>query len=77
LSELSLFQDAAFGQEIIGLMEDGFERACRSLQDTGQKNLMKEVIAYRIIDGARCGIRDPHELCVDAIKSLGLSGDCE
>jgi hypothetical protein len=74
---VQLFQEAAFGPEMTSVMGDAFERATRSLHDTGQPDLIKEVLARRIIEAARRGIRDPRDLCLDAIKSLGMNGDCD
>jgi hypothetical protein len=76
MSVVRLFQEAAFGPEMTRLMGEAFERATRSLHDTGQPDLIKEVMAKRIIDAVRRGVRDPHELCLEAIGSLGGKGDC-
>ena len=77
MSVVQLFQEAAFGPEMTRVMGDAFERATRSLHDTGQPELIKEVIAKRIIDAVRRGIRDPRELCLEATKSLGVKGECD
>jgi hypothetical protein len=77
LSVTTLFQEASFGPDVIQIMSDAFERACRSLRDTGQPEMIKEVIAQRIIVAAREGRRDPRELCEEAMKSLGLASNCE
>jgi hypothetical protein len=76
VSVVQLFQEAAFGPELTRLMGDAFERASRSLHDSGQPELIKEVLAKRIIDAVRRGMRDPRELCMEATKGLGLKGDC-
>ena len=72
-----LFQEAAFGPELTRVMGEAFERATRSLHDTGQPDLIKEVMAKRIIDAVRRGVRDPLELCREATKSLGVKGECD
>jgi hypothetical protein len=74
---VQLFQEAAFGPELTRIMGDAFERATRSLHDTGQPDLIKEVMAKRIIDAVRRGIRDPRQLCIEATRSLGVKGDCD
>jgi hypothetical protein len=74
---VQLFQEAAFGPELTRVMGDAFERATRSLHDTGQPDLIKEVMAKRIIDAARRGIHDPRDLCLEATKSLGMKGECD
>jgi hypothetical protein len=76
VSVVQLFQEAAFGPELTRLMGDAFERASRSLHDSGQPELIKEVLAKRIIDAVRRGMRDPHQLCMEATKGLGMKGDC-
>jgi hypothetical protein len=39
-------------------MSEAFEAALKELQDTGQPNVVREVIAQRIIQAARLGERD-------------------
>jgi hypothetical protein len=77
VSVVQLFQEAAFGPELTRIMGEAFERATRSLHDTGQPDLIKEVMAKRIIDAVRRGIRDPRELCIEATNGLGVKGDCD
>lgn len=73
---VQLFQEAAFGPELTRVMSEAFERATRSLHDTGQPDLIKEIMAKRIIDAVRRGVRDPGELCMEATRSLGTKSDC-
>jgi hypothetical protein len=54
------------------LME-AFERACKDLHDTGQPEIVREVIALRIIQIAASGERDPVRLSAAALVSLGVS----
>ena len=49
-----------------------FDRACHSLHDNGQPDLVRQIIAKRIIEGARKGERDPDELCARALQALGF-----
>ena len=74
---VQLFQEAAFGPELTRVMGDAFERATRSLHDTGQPDMIKEVMAKRIIDAVRRGVHDPRALCLEATKSLGMKGECD
>jgi hypothetical protein len=76
VSVVQLFQEAAFGPELTRVMGDAFERATRSLHDSGQPDLIKEVMAKRIVDAVRRGIRDPRQLCLEATKGLGVKTDC-
>jgi hypothetical protein len=73
----ALFREASLGPDVTRLMSDAFNRACRSLHDTGQPELIKEIIAKRIIDAARRGIRDPRQMCEDALRSLGFDSNCD
>jgi hypothetical protein len=65
----SLVQPGAFGPEAIAAMGEALEAALKELQDTGQSDVMREVIAGRIIAAARLGERDPARL-----RAAALSG---
>src|SRR4029077_6462561 len=43
-------QDTFFGPEATRVMGAAFDKVCRSLHDSGQPSIVKEVIAKRIID---------------------------
>ena len=58
----------AFGPEAIGAMREAYEAALKELQDTGQPNVMHEVIAGRIIAAATFGERDPVRLREAALR---------
>jgi len=45
--------------------------ACRDLHDTGQPDLVYEVIAKRIIEAAKSGERDPEKLRDWALTAFG------
>ena len=70
--DLPYFRTAAFDPDMTLIMGEAFDRACRDLHDVGQPDLVKEVIASRIIDAARDGERDPARLCRLALNSLGV-----
>jgi hypothetical protein len=70
--DLPYFRTAAFDPDMTHVMGEAFDRACRDLHDVGQPDLIKEVIASRIIDAARDGERDPGRLCRLALNSLGF-----
>jgi hypothetical protein len=53
-------------------MGEAFDRACHSLHDNGQPDLIKQMIAKRIIEVARKGERNPDELCARALQALGF-----
>ena len=44
------------------IMGEAFDAACVGLQDTGQRALVREIIAKRIIEAAKKGERDPVRL---------------
>jgi hypothetical protein len=67
-----LFRGGAFDPEAVDVLCAAFEKARKSLHDTGQPALVQEVIARRIIALAERGQRDPDKLCEDALSSLGL-----
>jgi hypothetical protein len=53
-------------------MGKAFDLACQCLYDSAQHNLVRQIIAKRIIEVARKGERDPDELCARALQALGL-----
>ena len=73
----NLFKDAPFGPDVVRVLSEAFDRACRALQDTGQPDIIKEVLVSRIIAAAQKGIRDPTKLCAEALASFGLKADCD
>ena len=66
---------AAFDDRMTAIMGEAFDSACRELNDSGQPPIVYEVIAKRIIDGARAGERDPLRLRNAALAALGFDGD--
>jgi hypothetical protein len=74
---VTLFEEAPFGPDVIQVLGEAFERACQALRDTGQPDIIKEVLAGRIIAAAHKGMRDPGKLCEEALLSLGLNADCD
>jgi hypothetical protein len=67
------FRGAAFDYDATRAMGKAFDRACHSLHDVGQPDLVREIIAKRIIEVAHNGERDPDELCARALQALGFS----
>ena len=64
--------DVYFGPDATRAMGSAFDKACRSLQNNGQANVVREIIAKRIIDLARDGERDPDHLCDATLQELGF-----
>jgi hypothetical protein len=58
-----LFDDGFFDPETVKLLCDAYEKSCKSLHDMGQPEIVKEIIAERIIYLAKQGERDLNRLC--------------
>jgi hypothetical protein len=71
----SLFEEAAFGPEVIDIMATAHAKACKMLRDKGQPAVVQEVIARKIIAIARTGERNPDRLCERALNGLGIRGE--
>jgi hypothetical protein len=65
-----LFASMTFDPEVLQAMGKAFDLACERLQDTGQSELIKEVLAKRIIDLANRGVIDPVMLYKHALRGL-------
>jgi hypothetical protein len=52
-------------------MGEAFDAACKGLQDGGQPDLVREIIAKRIIKAAMKGERDPVRLRDAGLAALG------
>ena len=65
-----LIQNLAFSQDDIELLSAAYEEALRVLHISDRDDPINQVIAQRIIEGARAGVRDPHDLCKMAVKDL-------
>ena len=52
-----------------------FDAACKELRDTGQPEIVREVIAQRIIELAKTGEFDPVRLREAALVGLKGKGD--
>jgi hypothetical protein len=61
----------AFDDHATKVMGDAFDAACKDLRDTGQPDLVYEVIAKRIIEAAKSGERDPEKLRDWALTAFG------
>jgi hypothetical protein len=68
---LPFLKDRAFDADITKALGEAFDRACAGLGDSAQSELIKEVMAKRIIAAASAGERDPHRLCERALHGLG------
>jgi hypothetical protein len=68
-----IFSGTAFDRDTTQAMGEPFDRACHFLHDIGQPDLVRDIVAKRIIEVARRGERDPDELCARVLQALGFS----
>jgi hypothetical protein len=67
----SIWSDvSAFDEGATRVMGEAFDAACAELQDGNLSNLVREIIAERIIQAAKRGERDPQRLCSVAIAAI-------
>jgi hypothetical protein len=62
-----------FEPEAVAAMSEAFEAAFEVLQDAGQPEVMREIIAKRIIAAATFGERDPIRLRAAALTERQIS----
>jgi hypothetical protein len=65
-----LIQNLAFNQDDIERLAAAYEEALRALHISDRDDPINKVIAQRIIEGARAGVRDPIARCKMAVKDL-------
>jgi hypothetical protein len=65
-----LIQNLAFNQDDIERLAAAYEEALRALHISDRDDPINKVIAQRIIEAARAGVRDPIALCKMAVKDL-------
>ena len=65
-----LIQSLSFDQDDIERLSAAYEGALRALHISNRDDPINEIIAQRIIEGARAGVRDPNDLSKMAIKDL-------
>jgi hypothetical protein len=60
----------AFSPEAIKVLGKAYDMAIASLHDVGQPEVVREVIAKRIIEAAQRGQYDPAALCATALAAF-------
>ena len=65
----------AFEPAQVEALGQAFDRAAKCLHDKGQPDVVREVIAKRIIEIGKTGERDPDRICALALQALGLPPD--
>ena len=68
---ISSVEPDAFGPEAVAAMGEAYEAALKELHDTGQPQMVFEVIAKRIVAAAKLGERDPVRLREAALRGPG------
>ena len=68
---LEFARGAEFDPDCIGVMSSAYDLAIRSLHDTGQPDIVNEIIAKKIISLAKTGERDVIVLSDFALNALG------
>ena len=63
---------AVFDPQHVEAMGSAFDKAARALHDKGQPELVREIIAKRIIEISKTGERDPDKICARALQAFGL-----
>ena len=63
-----------FEPEVIRLMSEALEAACKALRDAGEPHVVREAIAGRIIAAASSGERDPVRLHAAALAGARPRG---
>jgi hypothetical protein len=65
-----LIQNLSFNQDDIDRLAAAYEDALRALHIGDRDDPINQIIAQRIFEGARAGVREPDDLCKIAIKDL-------
>jgi hypothetical protein len=70
MSIRSFVTPGVFDPEALAAMGEAFDAACKALEDTGQPQIVREIIAQRIIEAASRGERNPVRLVEAALPWL-------
>jgi hypothetical protein len=65
-----LIQNLSFDPEQLTAVNQAYDQACRTLQNIGQLEVDREIIARGILQAACSGERDANKLCERAILGL-------
>jgi hypothetical protein len=67
-----LMQEASFSPEDIARITAAYEAAVKLLRLRDRDEPVAEVVAKKIIEVTRSGVKDPPRICARAIKELGI-----
>jgi hypothetical protein len=65
-----LFQDLSFDPDEVSAVNQAYDLACQTLQNIGQLEVDREIIASGILQAAESGERDANKLSERAIHRL-------
>jgi hypothetical protein len=68
-----VFKTLSFDPEEVTAVNQAYELACQTLQNIGQLEVDREIVASGILQAARTGERDVSKLCERAIHGLTAS----
>jgi hypothetical protein len=74
---MPLLENRAFDAVATRALGEAYDKARQMLHDSGQPDVVQEVIAQRVIDIAATGERDPGQLARRALQALGLTSDLD
>jgi hypothetical protein len=66
-------EQGAFAPEAAAAMGEAFDAACEELRDVGRLQMIRKIVAHRIIAAARKGEVDPTRLRAAALSGLPLA----
>lgn len=69
----SFMGPGVFEPEVVAAMSEAFEAACEVLDDARQPEVIREIIAKRIVSAATIGERDPVRLLAAALAERQIS----
>ncbi len=67
-----ILQDAPLGPFEIERMIAAYDQARRLLGLTDSGDAMNELIARKIVEVTKAGVREPAQICAQALKQLGV-----
>jgi len=68
--------NAVFDEDALQVMGAAYVSARKALDDLGQPEIVREIMALKIIHAAKAGERDFDALCEAALAALGQNRRC-
>jgi hypothetical protein len=75
MNSIADYIGTTFEPEAVKVISDAYAAVLRELHDRGQPDVVREVIAKRVIELATIGERDPQRLCSTVLDEFGLNRD--